>query len=209
VDLHCGFENLDYLSFEELHSRSTVIKLDNVDVRAPSPEDHLRILCRHLLHHNAFRPLWLCDIGAAVEGRASNFDWDRCLYQKKNRANWVACAIGLANKLLGADVTNTPVSQLAERPPRWLIANVLKQWETPYHTFQPPVTHEAPMAKYLHNPKGVLADLRRRWPNPIEATVYVGGPFNELPRLPFQIGECIARTARFIARLPKALREED
>jgi hypothetical protein len=204
VDLHRGFEDLDDHSFDELHSRSTIVKLDDTDVRVLSAEDHLRVLCKHMLHHNAFRPLWLCDIAAAVENREANFDWDRCLGRHKRRADLVACAIGLAHVLLGADVADTPVAQRAATLPRWLVANVLKQWETPYSMSQAPVTHQAPMSKYLRDPRGLVADLRRRWPNPIEATVYVGGPFNELPRWPFQLGECIARTAKFVARRPKA-----
>lgn len=207
IDLHCGFENLDDQSFDELHSRSSILKLDDVDVRVPSPEDHLRILCVHFLRHSAFRPLWLCDIGAAVENRASDFDWDRCLGRNRRRADWVACAIGLAHELLGADVANTPVAARAEKLPRWLVPNVLKQWEKPYSMSQAPGTHQAPMAKYLRDPRGMFADLRRRWPNPIGATVYVGGPLNDLPRWPFQVAECIGRTANFISRLPRALRE--
>ena len=207
IDLHRGFEDLDDHSFDDLYSHSSILQLDDVDVRVLSPEDHLRVLCVHLLHHNAFRPLWLCDIAAAVENREANFDWNRCLGRHNRRADLVACAIGLAHELLGADVARTPVARRAERLASWLIANVLKQWETPYSMSQAPVTHRAPMAKYLRDPRGLLKDLRRRWPNSIEATVYVGGPFNELPRWPFQVGECIGRTAKFIARLPSALRE--
>lgn len=207
IDLHRGFEDLDDHSYYELYSRSTIIKLDEVDVRVLSPEDHLRVLCVHLLHHNAFRPLWLCDIAAAVEGRASDFDWDGCFGRNRGRADWVACAIGLAHELLEADVANTPVARRAQGLPSWLVPNVLKQWETPYSMSQAPATHQAPMAKYLRDPRGLLRDLRRRWPNPIEATVYVGGSFSELPRWPFQVGECIVRTAKFVARLPRALRE--
>ena len=207
IDLHCGFGTLDDHSFDDLYSRSTIVRLDDVDVRILSPEDHLRILCVHLLHHNAFRPLWLCDIAAAVEGRANDFDWDRCFGNNRRRADWVACAIGLSHELLGADIADTPVARWAQRLPRWLVANVLKEWETPYSMSQAPVTHRAPMAKYLRDPRGLLKDLGRRWPKPIEATVYVGGPFNELPRWPFQIGECIGRTAKFVARLPRGLRE--
>jgi len=207
IDLHHGFEDLDDHSYDELCSRSMMIKLDDVDVRLLSPEDHLRVLCVHLLHHNAFRPLWLCDIGAAVEGRASDFDWDRCLGANPRRADWVACAIGLAHGLLGADVSDTPVAARAERLPRWLVRNVLKQWETPYSICQAPVTHRAPMAKYLRDPRGLLKDLRCRWPNPIEATVYLGGPFDRAPRWPFQLGECVVRAAKFARRAPAALRE--
>lgn len=207
IDLHCGVEALDDHSYSVLYSRSTIATLDDVDVRVFSPEDHLRILCVHLLRHNAFRPLWLCDIGAAVENRGTNFDWDRCLGRNKRRADLVACAIGLAHVLLGAEVADTPVAQRAARLPRWLVADVLKQWETPYSMSQAPVTHHAPMSKYLRDPRGLLIDVRRRWPNPIEATMYVDGPFNELPRWPFQIGECAIRAAKFVRQLPAALRE--
>jgi putative nucleotidyltransferase-like protein len=207
IDLHRGFETLDDHSYDELYSRSMLAKLDDIDIRVLSPEDHLRVLCVHLLHHNAFRPLWLCDIGAAAEGRASDFDWDRCLGVNRRRADWVACVIGLAHVLLGAEVVNTPVEPRAGRLPTWLVENVLKQWESPYSLSQAPVTHRAPMAKYLRDPRGLLKDLGRRWPKPIEATVYMGGPFNELPRWPFQVGECISRTAKFIVRLSLGPRE--
>ena len=206
IDLHCGFEHLDNRSFDELCSRSRVIPLDDVDVRVLSAEDHLRVLSVHLLHHNAFRPLWLCDIAAAVEGRSSDFNWDRCLGVKR-RSCAVTCAIGLAHVLLGARVSDTPVAPRVKELPKWLVSNVLKQWEIPFSSAQQPVTHHAPMSKYLRNPRGLLQDLRRRWPKPIEATVYMGGPFNAFPRWPFQVGECIGRAGKFVAQLPRTRRE--
>jgi putative nucleotidyltransferase-like protein len=201
VDLHSGFDELDYHSFDELYARSTLVKLDDLDVRVLSPEDHLRVLCLHMLHHSAFRPLWLCDIAVAVETRAPDFNWDICLGKNPRRADWIACSIGLAHRLLGANIDDTPIANRAKTLPAWLISNVLKQWETPYSMSQPPVSYAAPMSKYLRDPRGLLADLRRRWPNAIEATVYTGGPFNELPRWPFQIGECVIRAAKFLARI--------
>jgi hypothetical protein len=69
--------------------------------------------------------------------------------------------------------------------------------------------HRTAMVNYLRNPDGLLRDILNRWPNPIEATVYTGGPFNNLPRWPFQIGECVSRTAKFLARLPAAFAEAD
>jgi hypothetical protein len=53
----------------------------------------------------------------------------------------------------------------------------------------------------------LLKALRTRWPNPIEATVGTRGPFNNWPRLPFQIGESLLRTASFAARLINSARE--
>jgi hypothetical protein len=209
IDVHCGFRGLDNRNFDELRKHSRIVKLDDVNVRVLSPEDHLRVLCLHMLRHNVFRPLWLCDIAVAVETRAPDFNWDISLAGDRRRADWVACSLGLAHQLLGAEIDDTPVARRAKSLPGWLISNVLKQWETPYGMVQAPMTHAAPMAKYLRDPRGLLKDLRRRWPHPIEATVYVRGPFNELPRFPFQIGECIGRAARFVAQLPKSLRERD
>ena len=160
-----------------------------------------------MLRHGAWRPLWLCDVAVALETRPGDFDWDLCLGRNRQRADWIACCIGLAHQLLGANVDDTPITHRAKHLPGWLVSNVLKQWETPFSTAQPPMTHAAPMVNYLRHPRGLLGDLLRRWPNPIEATVYVGGAFNELPRFPFQIGECIARTAKFVVKLPRLMQD--
>ena len=58
------------------------------------------------------------------------------------------------------------------------------------------------------HPAQLLRGLRLRWPNPIQATVRVGGPFNELPRLPFQLWECVLRTAHFITQVPMLVRQK-
>lgn len=207
VDLHDRFGRFDDLTVDELHDRSQVAKLGDVEVRVPCAEHHLRIMSSHMLRHGAWRPLWLCDIAVAIEARPPDFDWDLCLGRTRQTNEWVACCVGLAHQLLGAEVGDTPLARRAKSLPAWLISAVLKQWETPYATSQPPVIHRAPMGSYFRHPGGLFGDLRRRWPNPIEATVYTGGPFNELPRWPFQFGECVARTAKFIARLPRAWRD--
>lgn len=207
VDLHDRFGRFDDLTLDELYDRSQTAKLGDVEVRVPCAEHHLRIMSSHMLRHGAWRPLWLCDIALAIESRPADFDWDLCLGRTRQTKDWVACCVGLAHQLLGAEVDDTPLARRAKSLPAWLISAVLKQWETPYATSQPPVSHRAPMGSYFRHPSGLFADLRRRWPNPIEATVYTGGPFNELPRWPFQIAECVARTAKFFARLPRALRD--
>jgi hypothetical protein len=113
----------------------------------------------------------------------------------------------LAHQLLGALVGDTPVERRSKALPSWLIPNVLKQWDAPNTMNHGVMKYRAAMVDYFRHPSGVVKDLRNRWPGKIEATVYVGGAFNELPRLPFQIGECVARTAKFLARLPNSLRE--
>ena len=208
VDLHAGITDLGHRYLDDLYARSQLVRLGEVDVRVLGPEDHLALLCVHMLRHGAWRPLWLCDIAATVESRPTDFNWDRCLGSNPRRADWVACSIGLAHQLLGAEVDDTPVAWRAKRLPGWLIPNVLKQWETPYPTYQAPMRYPEPMATYLRHPTGVFLALRKRWPNAIEATASVGGPLNELPRLPFQLAHCLSRTARFLTHLPTLLREQ-
>ncbi len=207
VDLQDAAEAFGYGNEDDLFANSQLVRLGDVGVRTPSPEDSLRIICIHFLRHGAFRPLWLCDVAVSVESRPADFDWDRCLGRNKRAADWVACAIGLAHRLLGARIDDTPVKRRADKLPRWLVPTVLKQWEKPFARDHGAGRHRAPMARYIRHPRGLLGDIRRRWPNPIEATVYVRGPFNEVPRLPFQIGECVGRAAKFMARLPKAVRD--
>ena len=61
------------------------------------------------------------------------------------------------------------------------------------------------MGTYLRRPAGALLELSHHWPNPIEGTVGVAGPFNELPRLPFQVAHALARTVQFSIGLPRVL----
>jgi hypothetical protein len=206
IDLHCGFEKFGGGSVDEIYARSQLARLGETDVRVLSTEDHLRVLSIHMLREGAWRPLWLCDIAAVVEFLPSNFDWDFCLSENRRQADWVLCAISLAQQLLDADISHTPAAQRTRQLPRWLIPAILKEWES----LLPSMTqrHHAPIANYLHSPAGVLRGLRHRWPNPIEATISVRGAFNDLPRLPFQLTNCLARTAKFAARLPKLLREQ-
>lgn len=205
VDLHCELEEYAIDSEGDFFETSHLVRLGDVDVRVPALEDSLRISCVHFLRHGAFRPLWLCDVALAVESRPADFDWDRCLGSNKRVGDWIACTIGLAHQLLGAHIDDTPVKDRAENLPRWLVPNVLKQWEKPFAKDHGVGRHRASMASYLRNPSGLVGDLLRRWPNGIEATVYVRGPFNELPRFPFQIGECIGRAMRFVGRVSKSL----
>jgi hypothetical protein len=207
VDLHNGLDNLDHLSFEDMFGRSQLVPLGDTQVRVPSPEDHLRILCLHMLRHGAWRPLWLCDIAIAVENRPSDFDWNRCLGSDRRRADWVACAIGLAHHLLGANIDHTPIVTKAAQLPRWLIRQVLKQWSVPVSAARGTNKHRAPMSTYLQNPGNLLKDLHTRWPDPIEATISVGGPLNNLPRLPYQLSNCLLRAGRFLKHLPHPLNE--
>jgi hypothetical protein len=154
----------------------------------------LRLLCLHMLGHGAWRALWLCDVAAAVEARPPTFDWDRFLWGDRRRTEWVTCALGLAHALLGARIAETPVAERARHLPRWLAPAVLRQWGQGFRRsplFLPELLY----------PRRALHAIRHHWRNPIQGTVEVGGPFNDWPRLPFQLAACVRRTAQVVAGL--------
>jgi hypothetical protein len=175
------------------------VRLRDVEVRVLGAEDHLALLCLHMLGHGAWRPVWLCDIAAAVESVSSDFDWARCFPKDARRSHWVACALGLARKLLGADVSE----RVAVPPPRWLVTAVLRQWARDEHYMSTPS-----MAFVWRHPRLLAKAVRLRWPNAVQATVELGGPFNDLPRLPFQLGDCVWRVVRAAGAAHRAARAD-
>jgi hypothetical protein len=160
----------------------------------PSSEDRLRILSLHTLKHGAWRPLWLCDIAAGAEGAGSDFDWERCLSPDERIRDWVVTALALAGRLLGADLAGTPSA--GRDVPAWLTRAVLEQWNAPF-----PERHGVllePMSR-VRNPGRVPRALRRRWADPVTATISRGKRFDEAPRLPLQLADAFGRTVRFMS----------
>ena len=199
VDLHAGFPDLADRSFEDVLTRSRVLSIGGVRARVPGSEDQLRHLCVHFMRHGAWRPMWLVDIAAALESVDGTFDWDYCLCGARQRTRAVACAAGLAHALLGARFDHGTFCNAPDSLPQWLVPTVLRQWGERYERYT-----DRPFAMTLRHPDAVIAALRRRWPNAVETTMSVRGPFNDLPRLPLQLADCAVRFASFAVRLPRA-----
>src|SRR4030095_492362 len=108
VDLHQQFFEINDRTETELFARSTLVTGGSEQIRVLSAEDHLALLAIHLLKHGAWRPLWLCDIGAAVENLPCDFDWEVCLGRNGTRAGWIKAAIALAHQLLDANIAAVP-----------------------------------------------------------------------------------------------------
>ena len=195
VDLHRGLAEIDDRRFEEVLARSRVVRLANADVRVLGPEDHLRLLALHLMRHGAWRPIWLCDLALILETLPPDFDWPCFMSGDGARTDAAVCALRLAHEVLGASLEHVPAPVRERRLPRWLVPAILRQWGDA--RFEPHGTRR-PMALELRRPRGLIRALRARWPNAVEATVGRHARFNGLPRLPFQIGECVARTLRFV-----------
>ncbi len=200
LDLHAGFAKFGIREEEKLFGRSQVVTLGQTEVRIPSAEDHLRLVCFHLMREGAWRPLWLVDVATAIEAGPKDFDWSYCLGEKRQAAV-VVNAIGLAHELLGLDIDGIGAAKAFRKNPRWLVPTVLKEWGSSSPSMRS--RHEVPMLGHLKRRKNLVNGLRHRWPNPIEATTTMNGPFNDLPRLPFQVANSLLRICAFLAHLPK------
>jgi len=203
VDLHDRISELDDRHGNDLFFRSQLVSCGAEQIRVLSAEDHFALLAIHMLKHGAWRPLWLCDIAMLLESSPDTFDWKLCLGAGKRRANWILTAVGLAHAMLNAEIRNDEIAGQVSRVPNWIISSVLKEWNAPFATRQPPMSHLAPLRKYLREPSGLLGDLVNRWPNPILATISVNGQFNRLPRLPYQLGNLVSRAGRFLFVTPR------
>jgi len=202
ADLHRGLMSLDLFEDQPLNDNVKTVRLGDVTLQVLTEETHLRILCTHALRHGFWKPIWLCDIAAAIESRSKGFDWNLCLGDNPVRSEWIVCTIGLASVLLGACIEDTPVAGRASRLPRWLAPSVLKQWAQPYVE-----VNETPelMLTQFRRGTSVTRELRRRWPNPIKASTYFRARFNNFPRLPLQLSYAGLLFAKFLGRLPGQL----
>lgn len=179
-----------------LLSRSRLVTVEGAAVRVPGPEDHLRLSCIHALKHDVWRPLWLCDIAAAVEGRPADFDWPLLLGEDPRRAGWIAAAIALAHELLGLDLDGVPAAAVAADLPRWLSRAVLSVWGDPAAYRQP----RERFRETLRHPRRVPAAVLARWPHPISASLALEVPLGSFPRLPFQMALFARRGAALLRR---------
>lgn len=201
IDLHSGFTKFGLTQEDDLYTRSKLVPFGETEVRIPGPEDHLRLVSYHLMREGAWRPLWLVDVAAALEASVQGFDWNYCLGEK-HQARPVVNAINLAHILLGANLDAVPGRQRSIETPRWLVPTVLNEWGS----LQPSMRSRqaVPMASHLRLKGDVSSGLRHRWPNAIEATTTMRGPFNNFPRLPFQVGNSLIRSGEFVRHLLRA-----
>jgi len=229
VDLHSGFAKLELWHrrparesdhgqdahasalWDKLFERSQLVPLGEESIRVLGDEDHLRVLCLHLLRSGAWRPLWLCDVAVALESRAADFDWDRCLTSDRKVAEWVACTIGLARELLGAEVRGRrsevrDQKSTPARQPRWLGPAILRQWGRSLnpHAIEPALPA---LSRQMRKRGKFFAEVYARWDQPVRATVALHGRFNNWPRWPYQLAELLLRSSEVPKQMSKMIKE--
>ncbi len=180
IDLHAGIPDLPDRQWDEVVQRSWLVALGDSDVRVLGPEDHLRLLCFHFVRHSGCRPIWLCDIAAAVESLASMFDWDYLLSGNPSLSDWVRCVVGLAGRLLDARLPQ-PARAWREQVPAWLERTVLWRWGAG--------PRPRSVGHYLRHPMDGLMGLRYHGFNPIRGVFQLGlSPFTRWPMPLLQVG---------------------
>jgi hypothetical protein len=185
VDLHAGYGKPFIGKIDALYARSERVRLGETEVRVLGPEDHLRLLCLHFLRHGAWRPLWLCDVAAAVENRPDGFAWETCLGRGLHR-HWVLRTLGLAHALLEMDLTGVPGGEDLRNLPAWLPEAVTDRWGDAARLRRPERFPQVLRRDY-GRPGRIFRAARQRWPGPVEASITCGAPLNGVPRFPFQL----------------------
>ncbi|HZS43933.1 MAG TPA: nucleotidyltransferase family protein [Blastocatellia bacterium] len=208
IDLaHHELNELSDRTLDDLFARSRCVYLGKVPIRVLGPEDNLRLLSLHYIRHYGYRPLWLCDVAAAVESASADFDWDLCLGRDSRQANWIKAAIMLSHKLLRADLSTTPLVRARVHLPSYLIAEILNSWAAGYRTnYELTPKIERKMFTYFYRPREIFRGLADRWPSSLKVAVDYRQPINRLPRLPFFVKRLFPRMISFALRLPQQLR---
>lgn len=191
VDLHRGCPDSSDRAWSDLAARSRAIELEGESLTTLAEEDHLRLLALHAMKHGCFRALWLCDIGAALENRTPDFDWELFLSGHPRQTEYAIAAVQLSSELLGADLSGSPLA--AEKPlPRWMIIETLRLWASPSRW---PGGRPLASAAFRENPMRIARHLAERVPGALESTAYFGAPLRRYPRLPLQILYLLIRLA--------------
>ncbi len=199
LDLQKGTGYLDESTFDDVFSRSILVKFGETQVRVLSHEDLLRIVCYHWLHDGCVRFTGLCDIALLLESRPKNFDWKICLGANHTRSHWIACAIKLSGEMFGVELEGVPEDIKNLKIPKWLIRAILKEWDKP--TRERIYPHPSLFLE-LKKPLSFIKSARKRFPpNPIQSTIFLNGYFNETPRLLYQTGFYLLRVRSFFRKL--------
>lgn len=199
IDVHRELRHLDTLPWNDLFENSELTEISGCRVRLLRAEDHLRVLCVHWLTDGGWDKSRLWDIYYAIANRSHDFDWPRFLdVVTPRRRRWLVATVGLAQRYLGLDLTDTPIENEARDLPKWLVRTVEREWAR---------ERERPMETTVFEPAMFVKQfVRRLSPNPIRATVEAEGDFDAKTRVFYQIGNFLSRIMPTLRRISKTLR---
>ena len=180
VDLHKCFRHFDPRPWGELFDPSILIPVEGAEIRVPSPEDHLRILCGHWLNDGGADRERLWDIYYSVKKRPETFDWDKCLNAAgPERRSWVVYTIAMAHEYLGLPIDDLPMRDELRNFPEWMRETVEREWASGVRLRD--------LRTCLGDWKLLRTQIRKRLPpNPIQATIEMQKSLDDPRRRYFQ-----------------------
>jgi hypothetical protein len=199
VDLHFDLSHLDSTSIDKLFVSSKLVKCGESDVRVLSYEDNLRVVCVHWLIDGGEYKWKLQDIKYLIENCSNDFNWDKCLnVVSKKRRKWILVTIALAHKYFDLDIKELPFyTEILQKNflPKWLINHLEKIWSSDQIGL-------VGLHKVFTKPKEFIKQISKRFPpNPIQATIEIGGEINNTPRIFYQIANVLWRIPPFLLRI--------
>lgn len=202
VDLHRELRSLDTLEWTELFSRSELIPVEGGEIRVLAPEDHLRVLCVHWLINGGDDRNRLYDVFYAVANRPRTFDWSKCVdVVDPNRRSWIVSTIGLAHRYLELDLEGIPFADQARDLPTWLTRCVERGWADDVQL--------RGLDESMTDRRLFFRQIRKRLPpNPIQATVFCEGRFDDGPRIGYQIRDFFGRLVPSVRRLSQVVADQ-
>lgn len=168
-----AYQVLPAAEWTEIEARAVFVPMGGFPVRVPCPEDHLRVLAFHFLIHGGWRPLWLCDIAAALEQPDALVDWDYLLRGGRFQREWIGTTLLLARDLLGADLAFTPPEIREGTYPNWIGEALLVQWGLGTGPSRREALSRAHL-RHLGTPVRIWREIRQHWPNRIQACLETG-----------------------------------
>lgn len=165
LDLQAGLRDLPDRSWDIVLQHSRLASLRGEPVRVLGAEDQLRHLCLHQARHGCWRPLWLCDVAAALENIGVDFDWNYCLAGDRRMTAWVLSIISSAQQFFGANTKQPVPFELS--PNAWLQEEILASWGAS-RSGDSHTRDDHPLVHSLARPWRLGTALARRWPNRIE-----------------------------------------
>lgn len=200
IDVHRELRHLDSVDWQDLFDNSVPLNFEEGSVRVLRPEDSLRVLCVHWLTDGGVFRERLWDVYYAVANRPPDFDWERFLdVVSKRRRRWLTCTLGLAERYLGLELTDTPVRDEARLLPTWLINAIEKEWARE--------AKPKPLEITVYDARMFFNEAKSRFrPNPIRATVEMEGSFDARTRFFYKLGNFIMRIPSSYRRVSSTLR---
>jgi hypothetical protein len=199
TDLHRGLRHLDTLPWDVFFRRAQTAECAGARIRVPAPEDHLRVLSVHWLNDGGAYRGKLADISNLLASAGAGFDWELCLAGiSATRRRWIAVAVSLAARESGSVFAGHPFTADELRVPAWIDRALEREWASGAGL--------VPLHFVLRDPRRLWVQIRKRIPpNALQATVETEGPFDDSPRILYQLKNAVRRVRPSFARVWPAI----